>query len=68
MEREAHRDGCRLPVVTLGTENTPHGRTPPPEKCDVKECANEPKPPRVTWLLSCETLEWLEDELSPNRP
>ena len=21
---------------------------PPPEKCDVKACANEPKPPRVT--------------------
>ena len=23
---------------------------PPPEKCDVNACANEPKPPRVTWL------------------
>jgi hypothetical protein len=21
---------------------------PPPEKCDVKACANDPKPPRVT--------------------
>lgn len=24
------------------------GRQPPPEKCDVNACANEPKPPRVT--------------------
>jgi len=24
------------------------GIQPPPEKCDVKACANEPKPPRVT--------------------
>jgi hypothetical protein len=23
---------------------------PPPEKCDVNACANEPKPPRVTWF------------------
>lgn len=34
----------------------------------MKECANEPKPPRVTWLLSWTALEVLDDELLPNRP
>jgi hypothetical protein len=39
---------------------------PPPEKCDVNACANEPKPPRVTWLEpesdEVPDDEWLDEE------
>jgi hypothetical protein len=40
---------------------------PPPEKCDVNACANEPKPPRVTWL-ELESDEVPEDELGEESP
>ena len=39
---------------------------PPPEKCNAKACANEPKPPRVTppepESDDVPDAEWLEDE------
>jgi hypothetical protein len=39
---------------------------PPPEKCDAKACANEPKPPRVTppepRSDHVPKDEWLEDQ------
>src|SRR6266700_8003922 len=34
-------------TATCDAEYSSH---PPPEKCEVKVCANEPKPPRVTPL------------------
>jgi len=40
-------------------------RQPPPEKCDVNACANEPNPPRVTPLeLESDDVpdeEWLDE-------
>jgi hypothetical protein len=38
---------------------------PPPEKCDVKACTNELKPPRVTPEPESDDVpdaEWLEEE------
>jgi hypothetical protein len=41
-------------------------RQPPPEKCAANECANEPKPPRVTPLEpesdAVADDEWLDEE------
>src|SRR6266702_2918234 len=46
------------------------GRCQPPEKCDANECANEPKPPRVTPLEpesdDVDDDEWLDEE-SPEK-
>ena len=54
---------------------------PPPEKCDVNACANEPKPPRVTppepesddvpddeWLDESPLKKLLRDDDPPDEP
>jgi hypothetical protein len=43
---QASQSRCFHSIVRNGTG--PGCRQPPPEKCDVNACANEPKPPRVT--------------------
>ena len=41
----------------------------PPEKCAPKECANEPKPPRDTWLdPESDEVVVLADELPEDEP
>jgi hypothetical protein len=41
----------------------------PPEKCAPKECANEPKPPRDTWLdPESDEVVVLADELPEEDP
>ena len=62
------------PAAREASESRPfhgfvRGIYPPPEKCDAKECANPPKPPRCT-LPELESEvpedEWLEEE-SPEK-
>ncbi len=56
-------------------------RQPPPEKCDVNACANEPNPPRVTplepesddvpdeeWLDESPLKKLLRDDDPPDEP
>jgi len=41
----------------------------PPEKCAPKECANEPKPPRDTWLdPESDEVVVFADELPEEEP
>jgi hypothetical protein len=40
--------GARKPKAMLSQDRAAEQIHPPPEKCDVKACANDPKPPRVT--------------------
>jgi hypothetical protein len=79
--RSAHKPKPTVSQDRAGTRGRLVSYQPPPEKCDVNACANEPNPPRVTppepesddvpdeeWLDESPLTKLLRDDDPPDEP